>query len=571
MTNESSAFPKKAFELVKRSGRHSGVLEDIDSRLTNALTSKDDPTFCNLPYENFTRKLFDLEVVLRQMVSIDHHERHEIEFKSAPTRSSSRSSQSSRAAISNTRPPSESEPTYTIPTNVASPMDLSAPLNLDPVSIAATFHLSQNVTSNPTSLYQMDLLHKDFLRPTTIRFAETDTGNTFSIFQHNSIQRPSPQIPLNPLFISNPQNTFSQHPSHEPCDLHGPSAVRFSVGSVVPTHHSPLPTTTAASRTTPAPSARTSHQLCERSPFELPDIKLDCLDGNPMLWPDWFAMFQSAIDSILWLSESEKHTYLQTLVSGSTKKAIGFYGCNPQFYKTAVDELCRRFGHPKHVVKSFLSELQKFPAPHLSSPSSSISFSAFLRKLVRTFKNLQFDSDLRSSFLLETAVAKLPAAVHMKWNEYNITSFPNGASLRVFSEWLTVYARACELWRYAWDYKTKRPRKCPDFLKKLVQERINFVRCSNLCFNCLSPRHKVEDCKSTVRCQGTNCGKWHHTSLHRENKDQRPLPPNLVILTTKTHRSKKLPQATPNLPKTRPLSSNQQRVRYQYQIQASSR
>ena len=76
--------------------------------------------------------------------------------------------------------------------------------------------------------------------------------------------------------------------------------------------------------------------------------------------------------------------------------------------------------------------------------SSFISFSAFPRKLVRTFENLQFDSDLRSSFLLETAVAKLPAAVHMKWNEYNITSFPNGASFCVFSEWLTVYARACE-------------------------------------------------------------------------------------------------------------------------------
>ena len=180
MTNESSALPKKAFELVKRFERHSGVLEDIDSRLTNALTSKDDPTLCNLLYEEFTRKLDDLEVVLRQMDSIDHQvmvnlrataaelqskkltlllavKKHEIEFKSAPTRSSSRSSQSSRAPISNTRPPSESEPTYTIPTNVASPMDRSAPLNLDPVSIASTFHPSQN-TSNPTSLHQMDML-----------------------------------------------------------------------------------------------------------------------------------------------------------------------------------------------------------------------------------------------------------------------------------------------------------------------------------------------------------------------------------------------------------------------------
>ena len=352
MTNESSALPKKALELVKRFERHSGVLEYIDSRLTNALTSKDDPTLCNLLYEEFTRKLDDLEVVLRQMDSIDHQvmvdlratatelqskkftlllavKKHEIEFKSAPTRSSSRSSQSSQAPISNTRPPSESEPTYTISTNVASPMDRSAPLNFDPVSVAASCHPSQNVTSNPTSLHQMDMLDEDFLRQITIRFAETDTGNTFSNFQHNSIQRPSPQIPLNPLFGSNPRNTFSQQPSHEPCDSHGPSAVRFSVGSVVPTHHSPIPTTTSAFRTIPGPSAQTSHQLCERSPFKLPDIKHDRFDGNPMLWPDWFAMFQSAIDNNKRLSESEKLTYLQTLVSRSAKEAIGFYGCNP--------------------------------------------------------------------------------------------------------------------------------------------------------------------------------------------------------------------------------------------------
>ena len=49
-------------------------------------------------------------------------------------------------------------------------------------------------------------------------------------------------------------------------------------------------------------------------------------------------------------SDSEKITYLQTLVSNSAKEAISVYECNPLFYKTAVDEFRRRFGHPKHVV-----------------------------------------------------------------------------------------------------------------------------------------------------------------------------------------------------------------------------
>ena len=208
----------------------------------------------------------------------------------------------------------------------------------------------------------------------------------------------------------------------------------------------------------------------------------------------------------------------------------------------------RRFRPHKHVVKLFISELQKFPAPHLSSPPSFISFSAFLRKLVPTFEGLQFDSDLRSSFLLDTAVAKLPAAVHMKRNEYNVTSLPNGASFRVFSEALTMYSRACEDMpettkhcdrekvrakptifsvkkqeknasiAFPMDNEKHHLGKCPDFLKKLVQERIKFVRSSNLCSNCLSPRHMIDDCESTVRCQVTNCEK-RHTSLHRANQE----------------------------------------------------
>ena len=177
---------------------------------------------------------------------------------------------------------------------------------------------------------------------------------------------------LNPLFSANSPNTVSKHSNQDLCYSHGPSVVRSSIGNVVPTDHSPVTTTTAAFRTLSAPSAQTNHQLCEPSPFKLPDINLDRCDGKPMLWPDWFAMFQSAIDNRKRLNESEKITYLQTLVSGTAKEAINFYGCNTLFYKTAIEELRRRFGHPKLVVKSFISELQVFPAPHLSSPLSFI-------------------------------------------------------------------------------------------------------------------------------------------------------------------------------------------------------
>ena len=167
---------------------------------------------------------------------------------------------------------------------------------------AATAHpLPQNVPSVPTKLHRIDILGVDFLHPTVTQFPETTTD-----FPHDSIQQAPSHIPLNPLFSANPPNTFSQHPNQDPCYSHGPSGVRLSFDNVATTEHSPVTTTTAAFRILPAPSTQTSHQHCERSPFKLPDIQLDRFDGNPMVWPDWFAMFQSAIDDNKRLSESVK-------------------------------------------------------------------------------------------------------------------------------------------------------------------------------------------------------------------------------------------------------------------------
>ena len=41
--------------------------------------------------------------------------------------------------------------------------------------------------------------------------------------------------------------------------------------------------------------------------------------------------------------------------------------------------------------------------------------------------------------------------------------------------------------------------RCESFRKKSVQERLDFVRASKMCFNCLA-KHAVKDCKSQKVC-----------------------------------------------------------------------
>ena len=53
---------------------------------------------------------------------------------------------------------------------------------------------------------------------------------------------------------------------------------------------------------------------------------------------------------------------------------------------------------------------------------------------------------------------------------------------------------------------------CPDYQKCSPSQRFDIVSKSNICSNCLSNKHKKQNCPSTKRCQ--TCSGYHHTTLH---------------------------------------------------------
>lgn len=56
---------------------------------------------------------------------------------------------------------------------------------------------------------------------------------------------------------------------------------------------------------------------------------------------------------------------------------------------------------------------------------------------------------------------------------------------------------------------------CETFKLKPVNERIEFVKTKQICFNCInSVEHSARLCKSPVRCKAPECGRPHHTLLH---------------------------------------------------------
>ena len=57
--------------------------------------------------------------------------------------------------------------------------------------------------------------------------------------------------------------------------------------------------------------------------------------------------------------------------------------------------------------------------------------------------------------------------------------------------------------------------QCDEFQRKSVPERRKLINEKKCCYNCLSTKHSVKECKSKMSCR--HCKKRHHSSLHDPN------------------------------------------------------
>ena len=62
--------------------------------------------------------------------------------------------------------------------------------------------------------------------------------------------------------------------------------------------------------------------------------------------------------------------------------------------------------------------------------------------------------------------------------------------------------------------------KCPEFKKKIPDERGEFVSSKGLCFGCLASGHLSINCRSRLNCK--ECGRSHPTVLHSSGPKRNP-------------------------------------------------
>ena len=170
------------------------------------------------------------------------------------------------------------------------------------------------------------------------------------------------------------------------------------------------------------PDLRCTDQITSKSTFpysvegfELTDIKLPLLDGNPLERTFWFELFQSALGNNPKLTDAKQITNLQSLCVIKAKNVVESYRTTSSQYIQIIEELIRRCGNPEIIVAAFTRELETFVRLHVNKPQMFIRFAAFLRKLVNNFELNNYTSDLNSCNLARFARSNFPPAVLFKW------------------------------------------------------------------------------------------------------------------------------------------------------------
>ena len=290
----------------------------------------------------------------------------------------------------------------------------------------------------------------------------------------------------------------------------------------------------------------------------LPKLKLNSFDGNPLEWPEWSSMFIATVDQRP-IPDSEKMSHLKTLLTGKAKSAISGMGYSGQLYGAAWSILERKFGRPHVIIDAQLESLRKASQVKPHDSTGLISFSVIVSNFVNVLKEYKQIGDLQSSSTLCMAVDKLPQVLKEKWWFYVDDKDEDWPDLIMFEKWLSRLAFVHEGFssfkgeRKDEDRRsTNRDKRfskpsnfsassnveevkqmhndhcpladgthkiwnCPLFRNMSVNDRYAAVRKQRLCYGCLGKGHAIKNCKVNT-CGIKWCTKKHNRLLHSENQ-----------------------------------------------------
>ena len=242
-------------------------------------------------------------------------------------------------------------------------------------------------------------------------------------------------------------------------------------------------------------------------------------------------------------------------------------------YKEARKLLAKRFGDPFHVAQAYKTRLKTWPQVSEGDGLGMQEFSDYLIRCRDSMKTMRSLEELNSTETLLHVSSKLPSYSGVRWCRHAFELRRRTDGSVTFSDLVEFIKSEADL---AMDptfsphtlvkermkgsgrstaHKGHPPRgitranalstsssvktrpshatqgrrclscsgyhtldDCPEFKKLSLEDRLHFVRTSNLCFGCFSKGHMSKACRNRMTCK--KCGKQHPTTLHQDSKTQ---------------------------------------------------
>lgn len=294
---------------------------------------------------------------------------------------------------------------------------------------------------------------------------------------------------------------------------------------------------------------------------KLPKINIPTFSGNYRDWSYFKDMFTSLVEDDTTLSDIQKHHYLRTSLKGEADQLVRHFDITAANYSHAWKCLINRYSNPRIIVNTILNRL-------LNQRKLSKECAKGLKELLDTtneclnsLSNFEIDTTSWDPLIVHLLISKLDIETHKGW-EQSLGSTTELPTYQKLASYLEGRFRAVEIIQS--NYKkdiTSQPIAHPSRVKNIksfttelntectfctknhyichcttfsqlnVEQRRDFVKKNNLCFNCLVKGHSIKNCRQNTRCR--ICTKRHHTLLHQKVIVAKPIvEPELENKTT---------------------------------------
>lgn len=289
--------------------------------------------------------------------------------------------------------------------------------------------------------------------------------------------------------------------------------------------------------------------------LNLVPIPLPKFDGNIENWESFYDVFQAMVHKEEVLSVTQKMYYLRSCLTGPALDMVSSIPMTDSNYEPLLQRLRQRYDNRSLVIQAHIRALLDSPRMDTDSPRSlqrlhshveshvaalkalgqpishwdawlvTVVFRCLDKQTMQDWQLRQGSTELpeyaRVEKFLADRCAALETCSHQEayerkaFGSSSSSSEPKKPKVNVNQKKVALAAEQNKLEKCAHCAGAHRLYNCESFRNLTSKKRLSVIREAKLCFNCFSPYHIKDNCKSRYSCQ--TCSEKHNTLLHFES------------------------------------------------------